>query len=198
MKIRDKNTEKRILKAAIKLFGDKGYFKTTVDDIAHAAGIAKGTIYLYFRNKEAIYVGTCVEQFDQVMENIVAKINAAKTAEVQLSGIAHYLSAYVNRIRTLYPLFNLENIHLSARTLKGLRAVVMPKMVKMNDTIAEVISQGVRNKEFRQVDPQTAAFMFINLIRSLFMGVMFKLDSSTNINEIMHIFLEGIKRRQNV
>ena len=44
----------RILGAATDLFAKQGYRKTNIDDIARAAGIAKGTVYLYFKNKGAI------------------------------------------------------------------------------------------------------------------------------------------------
>ncbi len=44
----------RILVAATELFAKQGYRKTNIDDIARAAGIAKGTVYLYFKNKGAI------------------------------------------------------------------------------------------------------------------------------------------------
>ena len=53
----------RILKAAVKIFAEKGYFQAKVAEIARAAGVADGTIYLYFRNKEDILVSL----FDQVM-----------------------------------------------------------------------------------------------------------------------------------
>ncbi len=50
-----------ILTAAIKVFGKQGFNDTCVDDIAAAARIAKGTLYLYFKSKEDIYV-TAVHQ----------------------------------------------------------------------------------------------------------------------------------------
>src|SRR5271165_1345139 len=45
-----------ILEAATKVFSSKGFADTTVDEIADEAGIAKGTIYLYFRSKRDIYI----------------------------------------------------------------------------------------------------------------------------------------------
>lgn len=54
-----KSTEQRrdeILHASLRLFSDKGFHETTVEDIANAAGVAKGTIYLYFQSKEHILI----------------------------------------------------------------------------------------------------------------------------------------------
>jgi TetR/AcrR family fatty acid metabolism transcriptional regulator len=47
----------QILDAATKVFGDKGYHRATIKDVARAAGIADGTIYNYFENKSAVLLG---------------------------------------------------------------------------------------------------------------------------------------------
>ncbi len=47
---------REILEAALSLFSEKGFHETTVEDVANAAGVAKGTIYLYFDSKEHILV----------------------------------------------------------------------------------------------------------------------------------------------
>ncbi len=61
-----------ILTAAIKVFGKQGYNDTSVDDIAAAAKIAKGTLYLYFKSKEDIYV-TAVHQAVTELQHISAE-----------------------------------------------------------------------------------------------------------------------------
>jgi AcrR family transcriptional regulator len=58
-----------ILTAAIKVFGRKGFADTCVDDIATAAKIAKGTIYLYFKSKEDMYA-TAIQQTVQKLQQI--------------------------------------------------------------------------------------------------------------------------------
>ena len=53
----------RISRAGLKVFAKKGYSKATVDDIAKEAGIAKGTVYLYFKDKPSLYISTIDEHF---------------------------------------------------------------------------------------------------------------------------------------
>ncbi|NJE13628.1 TetR/AcrR family transcriptional regulator [Thermococcus sp. LS2] len=48
------DTREKILKAARELFAEKGYDKTTVDEIVERAGVAKGTFYNYFKSKEEL------------------------------------------------------------------------------------------------------------------------------------------------
>src|SRR5580765_3607270 len=58
-----------ILRAAVKVFARKGYFNSKVADIAAAAGIADGTVYLYFKSKDEILHSI----FDRAMEEFIAE-----------------------------------------------------------------------------------------------------------------------------
>ena len=58
----------RILRAAIKVFAQNGFYATKVSEIAQAAGVADGTIYLYFKNKEDVLISI----FDDRMTRLVA------------------------------------------------------------------------------------------------------------------------------
>jgi AcrR family transcriptional regulator len=62
-----------ILQAALRLFGEKGFNETTVEDIAEGAGVAKGTIYLYFPSKEHILLAL-KKQFSQGLERRCADV----------------------------------------------------------------------------------------------------------------------------
>lgn len=57
-----------ILAAAQALFGRYGYRRTAIDDIAREAGIAKGTVYLYFKSKEEIFRALCQQLIERVLE----------------------------------------------------------------------------------------------------------------------------------
>ena len=65
---REKRTE--ILKAAARLFAERGYAGTTSDDIAAAAGVSVGTFYNYFRNKRQALVTLVIERVEEIFSNI--------------------------------------------------------------------------------------------------------------------------------
>src|SRR3982074_3906097 len=58
-----------ILRAAIRVFANNGYFNSKVADIAREAGVADGTVYLYFKSKEEILHSV----FDRSMEEAIAE-----------------------------------------------------------------------------------------------------------------------------
>ena len=62
---REKKT-KLILDVAIKLFTEKGYAATTMEDVAKTAGISKGLSYFYFKNKEDLYMAVTKKAFDEL------------------------------------------------------------------------------------------------------------------------------------
>src|SRR5690348_13556083 len=73
-----------ILEAALKVFAEKGFAAARMDDIARRAGVTKGTIYLYFENKEAV--------FKQLVREAVGNTIATVTADVATyEGSARFL-----------------------------------------------------------------------------------------------------------
>jgi len=87
-------TQGAILKAARKLFGERGFQETTMDDIAADARVAKGAVYHHFNTKEAVFEAV----FDEVSRDLVAEIANVSRAEKDVlvamaAGTQHYLAA---------------------------------------------------------------------------------------------------------
>lgn len=61
----------QITSAAMKVFSQKGFSNATTDDIIKEAGIGKGTIYRYFRNKEELFLNVVFEGFDKLRQNMM-------------------------------------------------------------------------------------------------------------------------------
>jgi TetR/AcrR family fatty acid metabolism transcriptional regulator len=74
---RGTSRRKEILQAAIEVLGDRGYDKTKIKDIAKTAGVADGTIYLYFKNKDELLI----QLFEEVMERVLELFRTALSEE---------------------------------------------------------------------------------------------------------------------
>lgn len=68
---------KHIIAVASKVFAEKGYYATTISDLAEAAGIAKGTIYWYFENKRSIMIAILDEIRKEIREAFIAAVRGA-------------------------------------------------------------------------------------------------------------------------
>src|SRR3981081_2636540 len=80
-----------ILLAGLRLFTRYGYRKTSIDDIALAAQVAKRTVYLHFENKAAVFLAILEYLGDQVRQRCAAAEGAGGTAVERLTGL---LNAY--------------------------------------------------------------------------------------------------------
>ena len=70
------NKREKIINAAAKFFGEKGYHNTTTSEIAEAAGVAAGTIYIYFTSKEELIVAVFEEFLGRHMERLQAGVES--------------------------------------------------------------------------------------------------------------------------
>jgi AcrR family transcriptional regulator len=84
-------TQSAIIKAAYRLFGDRGFAETTMDDVAAAARVAKGAVYHHFATKEALFEAV----FDQVAQELLAEVDRiARTEKDALAAMAKGTQAY--------------------------------------------------------------------------------------------------------
>lgn len=77
--IKDHQTKERIVQASLAVFAEKGYHATTIQEIAHRAGIAVGTIYIYFSNKSDLF-RTLIQY---VLESIQSSIQERNRQELE-------------------------------------------------------------------------------------------------------------------
>jgi AcrR family transcriptional regulator len=149
---------KQILDAALEVFGEHGLADARLDDIAKRAGLSKGTIYLYFPNKE--------ELFREVVRSTV--VSNIETSEQEISAmggsatdvLTQSLRAYWTFIRSpqFAPLFRL--IHAEIQNFPDLARFYAEEVVARRfQLIASIIERGIASGEFRRVNPFAAARM---------------------------------------
>jgi TetR/AcrR family fatty acid metabolism transcriptional regulator len=136
---------RRILEAAVRVFARKGYFAARVSDIAMRAGVADGTIYLYFRNKEDILV----RLFDDVMSEHVAQareaVRALPSAPERLLAVAERHLGVLGANRDLAVVFQVE-LRQSTHFMERFSASWLRDYFELLD---EVIEQGQRDGSLR-------------------------------------------------
>ena len=89
--MKDENKHKKILKAAIKVFAEKGFYNSRVSEIAKEANVADGTIYLYFKNKDDILISLFEEEFGRIVENMRKELAKEKDPlqKIRIFAITH-------------------------------------------------------------------------------------------------------------
>src|SRR4051812_44591077 len=149
---------RQILAAALEVFGEHGLAAARLDDVAKRAGVSKGTIYLYFPNKEELFR-------EMVRYIVVGQLEAAERAVSESTGTAtetltEFMRSYWARIRgpQFGPLFRL--IHAEIHNFPDLARFYGQEVVARSQRlIAGIIQRGVDAGEFRPLDPFMAARM---------------------------------------
>ena len=162
----------QILEAALEIFGEYGLVGARLEDIARRAGIAKGTIYLYFPNKEALFREvvrhTVIDRIESQAEALSADPEASATAQLDtcMSLWWNYLRA--EPYRTVYRLV-VSELHRFPDLVEFYSTEVL---ARANRLIGGVIARGTARGEFRAVEPYAAARMLSAMFvtHSLWMG----------------------------
>jgi TetR/AcrR family transcriptional regulator, fatty acid metabolism regulator protein len=105
---RTHDKRKRILQAAVGVFAKKGYHGARVSEIAHTAGVADGTIYLYFRNKEDILVSLFDDLMSEHVQQVKDALPSVPGAENRLRLVAEHHLRALGENRDLAVVFQVE------------------------------------------------------------------------------------------
>ncbi|HEX8091467.1 MAG TPA: TetR/AcrR family transcriptional regulator [Blastocatellia bacterium] len=134
-----------ILRAAVKVFARSGFFNSKVADVAREAGVADGTVYLYFKNKDDILVSI----FNHVMEEALA-LGRERLAEVDdpVEKLKRIVHAHLNRIGRDRDLAVVFQVELRSST-KFMEQFSSTKVTEYLDMIRGVIEEGKKQGVFR-------------------------------------------------
>jgi TetR/AcrR family fatty acid metabolism transcriptional regulator len=105
-----------ILDAARRVFAERGFAAATVDEIARQAGMAKGTIYLYYRSKTDVYSGAALEGLRDLHEQVMAGVRSADTPYEKVRAFIEIKARYFERHVDFFRLYYAELHELAADT----------------------------------------------------------------------------------
>ena len=97
-----------ILAAARKLLDQRGLEAITMEEIAAAAGVAKGTLYLYFQSKDNLIQAMITQVGENILQDVEVSLQAQGTPPQKLIRMVSVLLEYLNRERLLFPIYARE------------------------------------------------------------------------------------------
>jgi TetR/AcrR family fatty acid metabolism transcriptional regulator len=186
--------EKRdlLLRAAIDTFAARGYFNSQVADVARAAGLAAGTVYLYFRSKDDLLISI----FERTMTEAIAEgrrgVEALHGAETRLRSIAALHLDRLGRDRALAIVFQIE-LRQSTKFMERFSATRLREYLGI---IRDVIAAGQASGEFRKdVNPTFAAKLFFGMLDEMATNWILskrKYSLSSEADPIADLFVRGL------
>jgi AcrR family transcriptional regulator len=184
-----------LVRAARQVFAQAGYHAATVDDITRAAGVAKGTFYLYFDEKREIYYEV-IRGFLQLIKDIGRQV-------AQAGGGGDFYSRAEHAAAELMKIFveNRELARLAYRESMGLDAELEQLIRGFYREIAEVeaanVRVGIELGLFRPVDPLLVAYAHIGMAERVILALLEENSGlpppEQVVKEMMAIAFDGLR-----
>ncbi len=183
-----------ILRAAIKVFAQKGYFNSKVADIAGAAGIADGTVYLYFKSKDEILHSI----FDRAMDDFISEgereITELEEPQEKLRRIAELHLEKLGADRDLAIVFQIE-LRGSTKFMEEFSAAGFADYLKI---IQQTIEDGQKSGVFRKdLKPVVGAKILYGALDEMVTNWILSKKSyalKPMANEVLKVFFGGVNK----
>ncbi len=177
---------RRIIDAAAELFAEHHYHEVRMDAIALRAGVAKGTIYLHFKDKEALYLALVEDGMDRLLEKIDASLAEVEPAERKFEVLVRESVVYFARNRYLFELVQRAESMCDSSS-KGSK----PNRDRFLRIVTDLVERvpGMRNRPRTRI--QIAVLAFAGMMREIFLNLPQPWPDDLADHIIAHLF-EGI------
>jgi TetR/AcrR family fatty acid metabolism transcriptional regulator len=186
----------RILDAAETVFADCGFYNAKVSDIAKQAGVADGTIYLYFKSKDDLLISLFESRMTQVCE---AMHKAVSTDEPSAVKIQTFVQTHLNMVNDHPSLAEVLTVELR-QSSKFMKEHTNPKFAEYLKILASLIADGQKAGEFdSEVPAPLAARAIFGMVDELALAWLLGDDQKFDIvraaDWVGSLILRGLERK---
>ncbi|MFQ6612791.1 MAG: TetR/AcrR family transcriptional regulator [Fidelibacterota bacterium] len=194
-KAREKEQRRKaILTAAEKRFAREGYNATQLDSIADDVEISKGTIYLYFKNKEDLFFSMIDEKISTYYANLTAEIEQVESLENLIQRLVTYNLEHYRHQHHFIRLIMSEQVKVESQTHKKMRHQFLTKRNEYLDGIESKLAQYLPAKS--TINPRSIALTIVGAVNQVIMDWLIQRrepDLEKTKQDIIHIIVKGVK-----
>ena len=175
-------TKRKIFETSMKLFAEKGYDATSIEEITSVVGVAKGTLYYHFSSKEEIFY-FLVEEGMKLLKNSI-EIKTSKTENT----IEKLKAVSVIQLKVIYKYENIITIVLSQMFGTGNRNVFCKdKVIEYINVIQDIIEEGLEIGDIKECNSELMASQIFSLTCSSLIfsrKIKEELNKELNVKEL--------------
>jgi len=190
--------KRQILQASLEVFAQKGYSPTVLDDVAARANMAKGTLYLYFKDKEDLYINTVIHFFDlleaQIRDNLRPDMDPVELLRSVAASQLKFFIRHKNYIR-----FSITSLSSGSTAFrKKLHEPMQARMLKQFDSLTHIFDRGKSEGMFRSDIPtEDMIHAYVGMLNeatrtACMLAAQRDIDVEQTVDRIMRILTEGI------
>jgi TetR/AcrR family fatty acid metabolism transcriptional regulator len=183
-----------ILRAATQVFARNGFFQSQVADVARAAGVAAGTVYLYFRSKDDLLASIFERTMKETLVAGESAIAGVDDPRERLRRIARLHLERMGRDRDLAVVFQVE-LRQSTKFMERFSSTYLRDYLGIiRDTIADGQATGVFRGTFNPTIAAKALFGALDEMATNWILTRRKYSLAAQADEIVDLFLNGVVR----
>jgi len=152
--------------AARRVFGERGFEQATMEAIAEAAGVAKGTLYLYYPSKQAIHDATFAAGMAEIEQLIKERMDRATTAREAIEAFVTVRTEYFQQHPNFFRIYVAEVAREVATGSAG-RSTCFAAVDRQTRSLQTVIEKAVSAGDVREVDPEAVAMAVFDMSKGL-------------------------------
>jgi AcrR family transcriptional regulator len=186
-----------ILSAAEKVFAAKGFFPTTMSDIAREAEFGTGTLYKYFKSKEELYFTLIDVKVEEINHLVKGELLQKTSAVERIKKVLRLQFEFFERNRDFFKIYISERNRFEWTVKDDLGKGLHEKMVAYINTLAKVMRQGTEEGEFRPLNSMDLAHTLVGIVNSFVFEWLISREPYpliSKLDTVLGIFLGGVQR----
>ena len=187
-----------ILSAAEKVFAAKGFFATTMSDIARKAEFGTGTLYNYFKSKEELYFTLIDAKVEEINRLGNAELSKKTSALDRIRKALGLQFEFIERNRDFFRIYISERSRFEWTVKDELGKGLHEKMVTYIHILAEVMRQGIEEGQFKSMNAIDLAHALVGIVNSFVFEWLISREYYplvSKLDTVLEIFLGGAQRK---
>ena len=185
---RNPNRKEDIIKIAAKLFSEKSFHDVKMDEIAEELGIAKGTIYLYFKSKEQLYLKILEDSHESIESILEREIANDDPSPIKLKKVLSIIFSFYRRNLDVLKILSRDETHLIKEHFE-FTELWRKRRLKLYE---KILDKGIREGSFSIQNTTLTALIIFGLVRSVMFFYTTEKDSSIIAEEVYNVISKGI------
>jgi AcrR family transcriptional regulator len=157
---------REIMAAGRELLEQRGPEAMTMEKIAAAAGVAKGTLYLYFQSKDDLILALINQVGENILRDVKASLQAPGTPPERLMRMVSVLLEYLHRERLLFPIYARELLRAERQPRAGFRRRYQELEEEFVALMTRLFAEGIAAGQFIPANPRLLTFLIRGLVRA--------------------------------
>jgi len=178
----------RLLESAKRLFSQKGYYATSVEDIVESAGFSKGTFYFYFKSKEELFKSLVEEMHLNIVKRLESFLERELPLEDALIEHAKVFLEDIYQNRHIAQIFLFQLVG----TNEEFRELYYTKVSHLRELLTKMVDRAIQRGEITYKNAENIVNLYAGFLRMLVLEYVFR-EKEPDLERVKSLAQEGVK-----